>query len=359
VIPTQRVRAGVYLVDLLLRQRNTERAVIVAKDVVSRAPKDFSALRALGRAEIAAGNNRGARQTLSVMGPLVGFDPDMNVELARLHLAAGDREGAAYSLEKALKNNADYLPALVLHAEMEIVSGDYAKAEQRARQIVERYPAKGAGLRLLGDIAAARGQPNVAITSYRAALAKEKLTDTALRLNRAYVQAGDAAKGLLFLEQWCRENPDDSAAFRVLADGRLRAGDLAAARAGYERLLQRYPDDAEVLNNLAQVAIRQGDKTAVGYAERAHKLAKDNAAILDTLGWALVRNGSLDRGIGLLRDARLRDTSSPDIRYHLAAGLAQAGRDAEARSELKEILKEGVVFDELEEARRLQRTLGP
>ena len=94
------------------------------------------------------------------------------------------------------------------------------------------------------------------------------------------------------------------------------------------------------------------------YAERAFKFASNEAAVLDTLGWALIRNGQLDRGLGLLRDARLRDASNPDIRFHLAAGLAQAGREAEARAELKEILKDGAAFDELEEARKLQKKLG-
>ncbi len=357
-VPAHRVRAGIYLVDLLLRQRNVERAVIVAKEVVSHAPKDFSALRTLSRAELAAGDNRGARQTLSVMVPLAGFEPDMNVELARLQLAAEDRESALYSLDKVLKNKADYLPALVLLAEMEIGRGDYAKAEQYARRITERYVATGVGLRLMGDLAFARRQYAAAITSYRAALAKDKSSDTALRMYRAYLASNDAARGLAFLEQWCRENPNDWAALRVLSDGRLRTGDLAAARAGYERLLLQRPDDVDVLNNLAQVAIRQGDKAAVGYAERAYQRSSTDAAVLDTLGWALVKNGQVDRGTGLLRDARLRNSSNPEIRYHLAAALAQAGRDAEARNELRELLKEGVPFDELEDARKLQLRLG-
>ena len=72
----------------------------------------------------------------------------------------------------------------------------------------------------------------------------------------------------------------------------------------------------------------------------------------------LVKNGQVDRGTGLLRDARLRNSSNPEIRYHLAAALAQAGRDAEARNELRELLNEGVPFDELEDARKLQRRLG-
>ncbi len=88
-------------------------------------------------------------------------------------------------------------------------------------------------------------------------------------------------------------------------------------------------------------------------------MANSNAAVLDTIGWVLVRQGQLDRGTSLLRDARLRDSSNPEIRYHLAVALSQSGRDAEARSELNEGLKGGAVFDELEDARKLQKKLGP
>ena len=229
-IPKHRVDVGNYLTDLLVRQRDFERALKVAKDVVSREPKNFSALRALARTEIAAGDIRGAKQTLGVMGPLASFDPGQNVEIARLQFAAGDRENAVYSLDKILRGDADYLPALALLAEAEIGSGDYAKAEQHARRIAERYPTQGIGPRLSGDLAVARGQFPAAITFYRAALAKEKSVDTALRLYRAQMLAGDTAKGLAFLEQWSRDNPDDLAALRVLADEQLRTGNLAAAR---------------------------------------------------------------------------------------------------------------------------------
>jgi putative PEP-CTERM system TPR-repeat lipoprotein len=353
------VRAGVYLTELLMRQHKFEYAVNVANDVVSRAPRDFSALRSLSQAQIAAGDRRGARQTLSTMVPSAGFDPDMNVEIARLQVAVGDREGALHSVDKVLKGSADYLPALELLTELEIRSGNYAKAEQHARGIGERYPARGLGLRLMGDLAVARGQFGPAITNYRAALAKEKSVDTVLRLNRAHALAGDAATGLTVLERWLRDNPNDLLALRVLADGRLMRGNLAAARANYEQLLQRHPNDVEVLNNLAQVALRQGDKAALQFAERAYSLANGEPSIVDTLGWVLVQQGQLDRGLSLLRDARLRDATNPEIRFHYASALAMTGREAEARSELKEVLKGGATFGEIEEARKLQRQLGP
>ncbi len=357
-IPRYRIPAGISLSELLLRRRDFERAVVVARQTASRAYNDLSALYALGRAELAAGNTGRARQTLGKMTALAGFDPVANVDIARLQFAAGDRESAAYGLGKVLKSNPDYLPALALLTEVEIGGGEYAKAEQTARRIAEHYPTRGLGQRLLGDLAAARGQTTTAIANYRAALAKEKGSDTAVRLYRTLVLAGDSAKGLIFIEQWSKDHPDDFLILREVADGRLRAGNLSGARTDYERLLQRNPNDVEVLNNLAQIANRQKDKAALEYADRAYQLANTNASVLDTLGWVLIRQGQLERGTSLLRDARLRDSSNPEIRYHLAVALAQSGREAEARSELMEGLKVGAAFDEIEDARKLQQKLG-
>jgi tetratricopeptide (TPR) repeat protein len=144
---------------------------------------------------------------------------------------------------------------------------------------------------------------------------------------------------------------------RALADGYLRIGDLPAAKLWYERLLARRADDAFALNNFAQVLFRQGDAAALGHAERAHKLAPEAAAIQDSLGWMLVQRGQHDAGLRHLREARLRDPKSPEIRYHLAVALAQAGRNKEARAELERALQAGAAFAEAGEARKLMQTL--
>ena len=358
-IPNRRTAAGVYLSGLLLRQRDFERAVSVAKDASSRAPSDLTALFALSRAELAKGDKTSARQTLAAMVPLAGSNPSYNVDIAKLQISSGDRTSAYRSLDKALQEAPDYLPALVLLTEMEIADGNQAKAEPRARRLVERFPTRGVGSRLMGDIATARGQANAAIASYRASLAKEKSAVAAIRLYDALVLAGGRAKALAFLEQWNRDTPNDPMILRAMADGRAGTGNLAAARSDYERLLQRNPNDVEVLNNLAQVAMRQEDSAALGYAERAYQLGSNRAAVLDTLGWVLVRQGQLDRGTYFLREARLRESANPEIRYHLAVALAKAGRDAEARSELKVGLKEGAAYEGIDDARALQRKLSP
>ena len=109
---------------------------------------------------------------------------------------------------------------------------------------------------------------------------------------------------------------------------------------------------------LFRSASAQNDKGATGFAERAYALRPNDPAVIDTLGWLLFRQGQVDRGLALLRDARLRDSTDPEIRYHLAAALAKSGRRTEAREEVAQALKGGASFAGIEDARKLQTELG-
>jgi len=129
------------------------------------------------------------------------------------------------------------------------------------------------------------------------------------------------------------------------------------ARTHYENLLKLVPSDSEVLNNLANVLLRLKDPGAIKIAEQAVAKAPNNPNAIDTLGWALFQGGQVDRALQLLRDARLRDPASPEIRYHLAAVLAQTGRKTEAREELESALKAGRTFESTAQATALLKTL--
>lgn len=355
--PQGATRAGLSLTEVLLRNRNPERAVAVAKETAQKEPDNLVVLSALTRAQIALGDNRAARQTLSDMTRYAAYDAPSQLNVARLQLAAGNEAGAVYSLEKALSGNPDFLPAHVLQAEMSISQKDYAKAEQQIRLVAQKPAGQLVALRLQGDLALARSQYSAAIVSYRSALAKEASSDTALRIFRAHFQAGETDKGLKFLEGWYRDHPNDLTALRAIADGHLRTGNLSAARNAYEHFLAKRPDDADVLNNLAQTLHKQGDKAALGFAEKAVRIAGGDPGVIDTLGWILLKQGQLERGLGILRDARLRDPDNPEIRYHLAVALAKANRPNEAAEELAQALRSKVNFEGKEDAGRLQREL--
>jgi putative PEP-CTERM system TPR-repeat lipoprotein len=347
------------LVDLYVANRQLDLALAVAKEAEAAAPDNVVALAALGRVQLALGDARNAQTTFGRMARLVAFDPGALTEVARYQLAANDSKGAVYSLEKALSARADFLPAQVLMAEIELAGGETAKAESRAKTIVSRAPERAVGHRLLADAAMARKQFPEAVSGYRTALAKEETIDGAIRLYRAYLESGAAQNAIELMEGWVRAHPKDAVAIRALAEAHLRNGNLPQARAAYEQVLKLQPgDDPVLLNNLANVLLRLGEKRgAVEYAERAYRLAPNDAAIQDTLGWTLVERGDTDQGLRHLREARLRDPRNPEIRYHLAVALSRAGRKEEARQELEPVLGPDVTFEAKADAQALWRTL--
>lgn len=345
------------LVDLYVRQKMPEKALEVARQMEIDAPENLDALAALGRAHLALGNAKEAKVVFGRMTRLASFDPGWQTDIARYQIAAGNLEGAMYSLEKALSGKPDFVPAQVLLAEVELRAGETAKAEQRAKTIVNANPGLATGYRLQADVAMARKRYPEAISGYKAALRMEASTESAMRLYQALGQSGDTRAAIEFVEAWLKTQPRDGVALRALAEAQTRAGNLAAARAAYEQVLRLEGDDPAVLNNLANVLARQGDRRALEVAEKAHRLAPRDAAIQDTLGWILVQQKQLEAGLRHLREARLRAPENAEIRYHLAAALALAGRRDEARRELEPALRDGIVFEGQPEARKLSEEL--
>lgn len=346
------------LVGVHLRKRDADKALAIAKDGEALAPESPVVLASLGRAYLAVGDLKNAQTVFARMSRLSNADPAVLVEVGWLQLAADDAKGAAYTAEKALAARPDLLQAQALMFELELRAGDVAKAEQRAKAIVAKQPGSPLGYRLLGDVAMAKKSYPQAIESYRTALAKEPSTDGALRLYRAYLRSGATAQGMEFMQTWVKERPSDVVALRALAEGQFATGNLHAARTNYETVLRLRGEDAVLLNNLANILARQGDRKALEYAERAHRLAPNDPAVQDTLGWILVEQGRVQDGLRFLREARLRNPNDLEIRYHLAAALAKVDRKDEARRELEPALQAPAGARGADEARRLAQQLG-
>lgn len=353
------IPAGTRLTELYLRRGEIDKALGIAMEILASNRESLAALGLVARAQLAKGDGSAASQTLGNMARYAGYDPVAQLEVASMQVVAGNDSGANYSLEKALSNQPNFPPALILRAEIEIRQREFAKAEQRINQIL-KVPGSGAiAARLQGDLAMARGQYASALTAYNDALKKSDSPSMALRLYRAYAAMGDLPKGTAFLQKWQGSHPGDVALLRTIGDAELQLGNFSAARIAYEKALKLQPDDGLIWNNLAQAAFAQKDKVATSHAERAYSLRPTDPVVIDTLGWVVLQQGGpLDRGLALLRDARLRNPNDPEIRYHLATALAKSGRKAEARDELAQALRVNTPFSGIEDARRLQAELG-
>lgn len=350
-------RPGLALVDLHMRLGRPAQALTVAKNVAAKSPAELPPQIALARALLANGDREGARATLNTATRLANFDAALQLEIGLLQLAAGNHQGAAYSLDKSLSGHPDFLPAQAAMVDVEIRMGELARAETRARTIAQQHPQRSIGHLLLADIAWARGQRPAALDLYRKALRTEPSTDTMLRLHAAVLRHEGPQAALAVVQPWSKANPQDLRARKELAEAQARAGNFKAARAVYEEMLKARPTDALLLNDLANVLLRLDPPAALPVAERALAAAPSNALVIDTAGWVLFQNGQSDRALQLLRDARLRRPGEPTIRYHLAAVLAKTGRTAEAKAELHAALGTAPRFEGSEEARSLLKSL--
>lgn len=352
-------RWGLALSDYHLRRGRPALALDAIKNVSGKAPEDLAVLLAYARAQLANGDATGAKSNLNTATKVAAFNSQPQVEIALLQMAAKNLPGAAYSLDKALSTSPTFLPAMALMTEVELRQGEPAKAEKRARDIVAQNPKRAVGYLLLGDVAQSRGQAAPALDAYRRAHQIEPSTQTFIKLFGALSGQDGGKPALQLAQQWVKAHPGDAPAHKTLANAYARAGQYAQAKGAYEQLLKLTPDDSDAINNLANVLLRLKDPSAIAMAEQAVAKNPTNSNAIDTLGWALFQSGQSDRALQLLRDARLRQPASAEIRYHLGAVLAQTGRKTEAQEELEAALKLGQNFDGKAEAQTLLKTMAP
>ena len=350
-------RANFALVAWHLRKGQAPKSLDAAKQLLAKLPEDVQALQAYASAQLATNDLAGARSTLANASRRAGFEAPLQVEIAHAQVRAKDLPGAAYSLDKALSVQPEYLAARVLMGQIELLQGDLAKAEKRARQIVRDHPRASVGFNLLADIAVSRQQTDAALDALRRAHDLDRSTGSMLRLFGLLARQADTKPAIALAEGWLKTRPADTAVLKALGDAYARQGNFGAARRSYETALKAKPQDLEALNNLANVLIRQKDPGAAKVAEQALALDSRNPLLIDTAGWANFFAGDRDRALQLLRDARLRAPAHPEIRYHLAAVLAQAGRKKEAREELEIALQSVNQLEDPQEARALAATL--
>ena len=148
---------------------------------------------------------------------------------------------------------------------------------------------------------------------------------------------------------------------RLQALAAYQSGDFEAAAAAYRRLLKQNPDDLEVLNNLAYLLANDVDRPqeAVPLAERAAKLAPENAEVLDTLGWAYYRAGDSTRAQETLRRS-VNLKPLPANTLHLGQVYLATDLQGRARESLQQTVELATAAEDtatLEKARQLLERL--
>jgi len=346
------MQAAAGLMDLYIARKNLEKVIQLIREMEPQTAGHFVGLAALGRGYLALAEKNKAIATFGRMTDAAGNDPAKHSQIANYHLMANNLTGARQSLNKALAIAPGFLGAEAQLIALDLLQGDITMAEQRFRGVRNRSPDDTLTYRLQGDIAMSKKAYAEAIGAYQSAHAKQKQTDSLIRLTQAFQQNGNNPKALELLTAWVKTHPYDETAAKALAEAQLRANNPKAARQTYENVLKINPNDLTALNNLAFLLTKDKDPNAIVIAEKAYRIAPEDASINDTLGWVLLSSGKPDKALHYLREARLRNPQSGEIRYHLAFALTQLGRREEARKELEPAFN-GNPFESQDAARKL------
>ena len=167
--------------------------------------------------------------------------------------------------------------------------------------------------------------------------------------------AGDNAAAYAVLTKALAQYPDDPDLLYDLAMVAEKLGHLDVMEAKLTRLIELKPANAHALNALGYTLVDRTPRIAEGLAliERALALAPDDPFILDSVGWAHFRMGSLDEAEKHLRRA-MEQRPDPEIAAHLGEVLWAKGDHAHAQdiwqSQLKTAPENAVL---LETVRRL------
>jgi len=220
-------------------------------------------------------------------------------------------------------------------------AGDFHRAEQLYRQMVQTDPANALAWSLLGAACAALGKLGEAADSFRAAIrVKPDYLEAYNNLGILLTNQGRLEEAVTTLEQALRLRPDAADTHNHLGSARASQGRLDEALASYQEALRLRPDYTEAHNNLGILFMNQGrlDDAEASF-QRALRLQPGLVEALTNRGNVRARRGDFDQASADFRQAlALRPDYQP---AHLALGstLGRQGNLEEAAASYRRALQ--------------------
>lgn len=252
-------------------------------------------------------SNKQAGEAIRILTASVAELPDtpsVQYLLAEVQAGSGDTKDALATLEKIIASHPEFSPSYYLAGVIKWGAGNNAEAEALFEQAVTRDP-----------------------TDVRAWLTLAGARDTEERRAEMRQTLVEALKA----------NPEHPSLLYELAAMDYTMGDSAAAEAGYRKVLAVDPENIPAMNNLALLLsdAPSPDKEALALAEKVYALARDEAVVQDTYGWALFRSGDFVRARQILERSIMAQPEDGAANYHLGAVYLQAGDKANAEKYLR------------------------
>lgn len=326
------------------RHGDVPQALQLAEKLRANNPSNPDTLVLLAEVQGQAGKLDAVLDTLNKLAVLLPSSPELQLRVAGACLALRDQDGAQQALKKALALRPDFTQAQAALGSLLTARHAYGPALQLARAAQRAHPDGALGFKMEGDILMAQNQPAAALKSYQHGYDVQPSGAMMIPIHAALAMAGKPAEAGARLQAWLASHPAEIQVRSYFASSLLGQRDYPASSAQFDLIVKQQPDNVAALNNLAWLEQQQGSPRALELAERAYRLAGDDPAVIDTLGWILAQQGALARALPLLKKAAQLSplpaapapaTGAADIHFHYGATLAKAGNKREARQQLE------------------------
>jgi putative PEP-CTERM system TPR-repeat lipoprotein len=332
------LKLALSLMGLYLQVGQKEKALALAQKLQTANPTSPEALEFLAQAQFISKDYPSALENYKKLAVMAPTSPVIPFRTAMVLMGMQNQPAAIEALKAALVIKPDYLEAQLALADLELRRGNQNQALDIAKAVQKQAPKNAIGFVLEGDVLMLQKKPELASKAYERAFALSKTGPLVIKRSEALAQSGKEGQGRALVNQWLKEHSDDQSMRLYLGTAQLTDHEGKAAIEQYLTILKADPKNVAALNNLALAYQQEKDPRALQYAEKAYALAADNAAVMDTLGWLLVSQDNLARGLPLLEKAASAAPASFDVRYHFAQGLMKSGDKVKARKELEQLL---------------------
>jgi len=288
-------------------------------------------------------DHRAAEQALLEAATQLPHSAKVQFGLAALYLKSGQdakaREQYA-SLVKDYKEKPAGLEAKVKLAEMDLVSGKQAEAEQQVQEVLKENPRSSNGLVLLGRMALSRRNGKDAVQAFRIVLHDQpELATVHFLLGQAYLLTGENSLAKESFEHAVALYPGQVDARRSLAALESQSGRHQQARARLDDLLKQRPDDLAALDMLMMLdLVTKNWVDAERTLNRLRAVSKDSVVAFMAEGRLREAQQQFDKASASYERATAIAPNNPDTLLSLVKLDVAQGHADRAKTRLDAVL---------------------
>ncbi|MFK5984323.1 MAG: tetratricopeptide repeat protein [Pseudomonadota bacterium] len=257
----------------------------------------------------------------------------------------------AISIEPENKSSYIFKTALLVKQK------NYNEALIAAKLIQDKFSDLYVGKLLEADIYRAQKQFKKALPIYKKAYKTDKDKKILNSLVDTLIALKQDKKAIKLLTQAVDNDPADIKNLFILAALHQKHQQTQKAQQYYKNILKISPKHIAALNNFAWLYLETDRQKALELAQRAYKQAPKSAAIMDTYGYFLAKDGQHQKAVKLLQQAFTINPDDNDIQYHLAFAYNESGRRRNAIKFLNAIVNAKASYTEQENARKLLKKI--